>query len=152
MKVQSTSNLPSNRSSFLPKKRSPRHTDSGYQSSSSSSSSPSISPAASSSSFSRPAPNGRAILAPRSGLQRPPLRRSSPGSDFCPEKEKSINQQITFTRELQNLMEVEYREDVQEYMYDMKVNHLASCVRKIVTNAFGTDAYDCFSRAHRSTT
>ena len=120
MKVQSASNLPSNRSSFLPKKRSPRHADSGYQSASTSSS-PSMSPTASTSA--QPAAAApRPALAPRassSNPQRPPLRRSSAGTAvIC---DKSINQQIAFERELQNLMEVEYRDDVQEYMYDMEV-------------------------------
>lgn len=122
MKVQSASNLPSNRSSFLPKKRSPRHADSGYQSASTSSS-PSMSPTASTSAQ----PATRPALAPRassSNPQRPPLRRSSAGTAvIC---DKTINQQIAFERELQNLMEVEYRDDVQEYMYDMESRTIAS--------------------------
>jgi len=57
----------------------------------------------------------RPALAP----QRPSLKRSSPGTAIiC---DKTINQQIAFERELQNLMEAEYRDDVQEYMYDMEV-------------------------------
>jgi len=72
--------------------------------------------------------SARAVLAPpkasSSNPQRPPLRRSSPGTAVI--SDRGINQAIAFERELQNLLEVEYRDDVQEYMYLMEERTIAS--------------------------
>lgn len=53
-------------------------------------------------------------------LKRPPLKRSSPAKQSVPIL-ASNTQAIAFERELQNLLEAEYRDDIQDYMYDMEV-------------------------------
>lgn len=61
---------------------------------------------------------GPSDLAARPISKRPPLKRASP---LKAPVLKSNTQAIAFERELQNLLEAEYRDDIQDYMYDMEV-------------------------------
>jgi hypothetical protein len=107
MKAQPSSSLTNNRSSFLPKKRaSPSSSDSGF------------SEGPECAAKQQQGTSLAGVTFPR----RPPLRRTTPkhilSSDHV---HRSSTEAIAFERELQNLLEVEYRDDVQEYMYEMEV-------------------------------
>lgn len=137
MKVQTNSTLPNNRSSFLPRKRaSPTSSDSGF---------------ASATECQQPKQQGGSSLAGMSFPRRPPLRRTTHRHIVSSDHgHRSSSEAIAFERELQNLLEVEYRDDVQEYMYEMEVRSWF-CFLILEANIW-TDAHTGTSRAHRPTT